>query len=79
MLDQKSWLLLLLPLFLSSFLVSARGRSSRSAPSHGNGNGNMASTTGSDEEKQTLNIGIIGMGDMGRLYASKLVAAGWKW
>lgn len=39
----------------------------------------MSSTTSSDEEKQTLNIGIIGMGDMGRLYASKLVAAGWKW
>lgn len=25
-----------------------------------------------------IEVGIIGMGDMGRLYASKLVAAGWK-
>ncbi|WFD43389.1 prephenate dehydrogenase (NADP(+)) [Malassezia psittaci] len=29
-------------------------------------------------EKQELNIGIIGMGDMGRLYAYKLRDAGWK-
>lgn len=42
--------------------------------------GQTMSNGGSDgvNEKETLNIGIIGMGDMGRLYASKLVAAGWK-
>lgn len=28
-------------------------------------------------EKRTLEVGIIGMGDMGRLYANKLRAAGW--
>ncbi|PKI83893.1 prephenate dehydrogenase (NADP(+)) [Malassezia vespertilionis] len=29
-------------------------------------------------EKDDLEIGIIGMGDMGRMYAHKLAAAGWK-
>lgn len=29
-------------------------------------------------EKESLEVGIIGMGDMGRLYAHKLHAAGWK-
>ena len=32
----------------------------------------------SPEEKAQLSIGIIGMGDMGRLYASKFSAGGWK-
>lgn len=29
-------------------------------------------------EKDTVEIGIIGMGDMGRLYARRISAAGWK-
>ncbi|KAF9998820.1 prephenate dehydrogenase (NADP(+)), partial [Modicella reniformis] len=29
-------------------------------------------------EMETLQLGIIGMGDMGKLYAKKLSAAGWK-
>lgn len=29
-------------------------------------------------EDDDVEVGIIGMGDMGRLYASKLIAAGWK-
>lgn len=29
-------------------------------------------------EQKTLELGIIGMGDMGRLYANKLHAAGWE-
>lgn len=29
-------------------------------------------------EKDTLEVGIIGMGDMGRLYAKKLRESGWK-
>lgn len=32
----------------------------------------------SAEEKSSLVVGIIGMGDMGRLYATKLRAGGWK-
>lgn len=31
------------------------------------------------EWKKTKIIGIIGMGDMGRLYASKFLEAGWKY
>jgi glutamyl-tRNA reductase len=33
-----------------------------------------------DEQKLkgTLQIGIIGMGDMGRLYANKFAEGGWK-
>lgn len=30
-----------------------------------------------NEEKEHLHVGIIGMGDMGRLYATRLRAAGW--
>ena len=30
------------------------------------------------DERETLQIGLIGMGDMGQLYASKLVEAGYK-
>jgi glutamyl-tRNA reductase len=30
------------------------------------------------DEKSRIEIGIIGMGDMGRLYASKFIEAGWK-
>ncbi|KDN53439.1 putative TYR1-prephenate dehydrogenase [Tilletiaria anomala UBC 951] len=30
------------------------------------------------EEKARIQIGLIGMGDMGRLYASRFAAAGWK-
>ena len=32
----------------------------------------------SAEEKASVQIGLIGMGDMGRLYASRFVAAGWQ-
>lgn len=28
--------------------------------------------------QEDIEVGIIGMGDMGRLYATKLAAAGWK-
>lgn len=31
-----------------------------------------------DGFKDTLEVGIIGMGDMGRLYASKLIEGGWR-
>lgn len=31
-----------------------------------------------EDEKATVQIGIIGMGDMGRLYATKLAEGGWK-
>lgn len=39
-----------------------------------------AAAAGLDEEreKETIEIGIIGMGDMGRLYAARFSAAGWK-
>lgn len=33
---------------------------------------------GSEAEKASLVIGIIGMGDMGKLYANKFVQGGWK-
>ncbi|RUP47009.1 hypothetical protein BC936DRAFT_146229 [Jimgerdemannia flammicorona] len=33
---------------------------------------------GTPSEKDTIEIGIIGMGDMGRLYARRIHAAGWK-
>ena len=33
--------------------------------------------TTQNEEKEHLHVGIIGMGDMGRLYATRLRAAGW--
>lgn len=29
-------------------------------------------------EDRNVEVGIIGMGDMGRLYATKMAAAGWK-
>lgn len=32
----------------------------------------------SDGLKESVEVGIIGMGDMGRLYASKLVEGGWR-
>lgn len=31
-----------------------------------------------DEEQANFQVGIIGMGDMGRLYAAKFVDAGWQ-
>lgn len=31
-----------------------------------------------NNEKETLEIGIIGLGDMGLMYAKRLVAYGWK-
>ncbi|CAI2162595.1 18342_t:CDS:10 [Funneliformis geosporum] len=31
-----------------------------------------------DIEKESLEIGLIGLGDMGQLYANRIVAAGWK-
>lgn len=32
----------------------------------------------SEQEKNEIEIGIIGMGDMGRLYAFRFRDAGWK-
>jgi hypothetical protein len=32
----------------------------------------------SEEEKSNIHIGIIGFGDMGRLYANTFAKAGWK-
>ena len=31
-----------------------------------------------DDIKETLEIGIIGLGDMGLMYAKRMIAAGWK-
>jgi prephenate dehydrogenase (NADP+) len=31
-----------------------------------------------DNEKETLEIGIIGLGDMGLMYAKRIIACGWK-
>jgi prephenate dehydrogenase len=34
--------------------------------------------TGIEWQKENVELGIIGMGDMGRMYASKLSQIGWK-
>ncbi|RGB40982.1 hypothetical protein C1646_348728 [Rhizophagus diaphanus] len=34
--------------------------------------------TSYDNEKETLEIGIIGLGDMGLMYAKRIIASGWK-
>lgn len=34
--------------------------------------------TSYDNEKETLEIGIIGLGDMGLMYAKRMIANGWK-
>jgi hypothetical protein len=31
-----------------------------------------------DNEKETLEIGLIGLGEMGLMYAKRMVSAGWK-
>jgi prephenate dehydrogenase len=38
----------------------------------------MRAKVGENGTRRTAEVGIIGMGDMGRLYASKLVEAGWQ-
>ena len=38
----------------------------------------MASHASYDSEKETLEIGVIGLGDMGLMYAKRIIDYGWK-
>ena len=37
------------------------------------------SSTSSTRDRLTISVGIIGMGDMGKMYARRLSEAGWKY